>query len=176
MKVVMIRFFAGLLLGIALVLLGSYLFLTRGGMPVATKSRPLPFERFIAQVSLDNAIGKEAQRPSPLPADETNFAQGARVYRANCAVCHGLPEQPLSPIARGMFPQPPRLFPGKGVSDDPIGETYWKVRNGIRLTGMPGFVDGLSEAELWQVSLLLAKADQLPPAIRKQLAEGPRKP
>jgi len=24
-----------------------------------------------------------------------------------------------------------------GVSDDEPGETYWKVANGIRLTGMP---------------------------------------
>jgi len=26
-------------------------------------------------------------------------------------------------------------FKGKGVTDDPAGVTYWKVANGIRLTG-----------------------------------------
>jgi mono/diheme cytochrome c family protein len=51
------------------------------------------------------------------------------------------------------------------VSDDPPGETYWKVANGIRLTGMPAFKDVLTETEMWQVSLLLANADKpLPPA------------
>jgi len=52
-----------------------------------------------------------------------------------------------------------------GVTDDPPGETYWKVANGIRLTGMPSYKGILSETEMWQVSLLLANADKpLPPA------------
>src|SRR5262245_53619158 len=51
-----------------------------------------------------------------------------------------------------MFPKPPHLFRGKGVTDDEPGETYWKVANGIRLTGMPAFKNSLSETEMWQVS------------------------
>jgi thiosulfate dehydrogenase len=52
-----------------------------------------------------------------------------------------------------------------GVSDDPAGETYWKVANGIRLTGMPAYKEMLTDTEMWQVSLLLANADKpLPPA------------
>jgi mono/diheme cytochrome c family protein len=51
-----------------------------------------------------------------------------------------------------------------GVSDDPPGETYWKVDNGIRLTGMPAFKGVLTDAQIWQVSLLAASADKpLPP-------------
>jgi mono/diheme cytochrome c family protein len=51
-----------------------------------------------------------------------------------------------------------------GVTDDPPGETYWKVANGIRLTGMPSFEKVLTDTEMWQVSLLLANADKpLPP-------------
>ena len=45
-----------------------------------------------------------------------------------------------------------------GVSDDPPGETYWKVANGIRLSGMPSYKDLLTETQMWQVSLLLANA------------------
>jgi len=51
------------------------------------------------------------------------------------------------------------------VSDDPPGETYWKVANGVRLTGMPAYKDVLTDTQMWQVSLLLANADKpLPPA------------
>jgi len=56
----------------------------------------------------------------------------------------------------------PESTPKKGVTDDDVGETYWKVKNGIRLTGMPGYVSSLSENEMWQVSLLLLHADKLP--------------
>jgi len=121
-------------------------------------------------MALHAAVRKHAPKNSPVQPDETNLAAGARVYRTSCAVCHGLPEQPVTPIARGLFPKPPALFEGKGVTDDPPGETYWKAANGIRLTGMPGFKGALSDTELWQVSLLLAHADKLSPNVRKILS------
>jgi hypothetical protein len=70
-----------------------------------------------------------------------------------------------------MFPHPPQFFNGDTVTDDPPGETYWKAANGIRLTGMPGYKASLSETQLWQVSLLLAHADKLPPAVKAAVAE-----
>ena len=52
------------------------------------------------------------------------------------------------------------------VSDDPAGETYWKVANGIRLSGMPAFSHVLNQTEMWQVSQLLANADKpQPPGV-----------
>ena len=70
-----------------------------------------------------------------------------------------------------MFPRAPQLWMKHrnsdvvGVSDDPPGETYWKVANGLRLTGMPAFNKVLTETQMWQVSVLLANADKpLPPA------------
>jgi mono/diheme cytochrome c family protein len=61
-----------------------------------------------------------------------------------------------------MFPKPPQLFTGHGVTDDPAGETYWKTANGIRLTGMPAYKQTLSDQQMWQVSVMLANADKLP--------------
>jgi mono/diheme cytochrome c family protein len=84
-------------------------------------------------------------------------------------VCHGLPGQQMTNIAKGMFPRPPQLFHGKGVTDDPVGETFWIIRNGIRLTGMPGFQESLTEDQMWQVSQLLAHADKLPDSVKEEL-------
>jgi mono/diheme cytochrome c family protein len=69
-----------------------------------------------------------------------------------------------------MFPSPPQLFHGNGVTDDPVGETYWKVANGIRLTGMPAFRGSLTDEQLWQVSQLLANANKLPVGVRDFMA------
>ena len=51
-----------------------------------------------------------------------------------------------------------------GVSDNKPGAIYWKVANGIRLTGMPAFDHILNQTEMWQVSLLLKRAGQPLPA------------
>ncbi len=163
---------SGLVLGILLCLGGEYLFLTRGGLPVPTKGGPLPMERAIAKAALHSAIGKEADRPSPVPADENNLSAGAHVYREQCAVCHGEWGHGPSAIAQGMFPAPPQLLPPKkGVTDDPVGETYWKVKHGIRLTGMPGYDGALTETEMWQVSQLLLHADALPAGTQAVLRQ-----
>ena len=56
------------------------------------------------------------------------------------------------------------------MTDDPAGQTYWKVANGIRLTGMPAYGHVLTDTQMWQVSLLLKNADQqLPEPVVKIL-------
>jgi mono/diheme cytochrome c family protein len=82
-----------------------------------------------------------------------------------------LPGRDQTAIAKGEFPKPPQLFKGKGVTDDPPGVTYWKVANGIRLTGMPGFSGSLSTEQMWQVSLLLSNADKLPASVETVLQQ-----
>jgi len=161
------RIFLGLLLGLIFLPLCGWLYFWLGLAPVATASSPMPFEKRLAHMALNARIRKEASKNSPLQASNDNYQAGARIYRTNCAVCHGLPSQAESAISKGMYPKPPQLFKGHGVTDDPASETYWKVANGIRLTGMPAYVGSLSETEMWQVSMLLADADKLPQEVHK---------
>ena len=165
------RVLLGILVGAVLVLVAEALFLTMGGMPVAARGGPLPLERLLAGRAVEVAVGKDEGLTSPLPPDEKNLAAGAEVYRTYCAVCHGaLGELKREAIPAGMYPPPPLLLPpSKGVTDDPVGETHWKVKNGIRLTGMPSFEGALTEDQIWQVSLLLLKAGQLPDAVQHAL-------
>ena len=120
-------------------------------------------------MALHARIEKEMPKTVPIEPTEANLLAGATIYQQQCAVCHGLPGQSRTAIAQGMFPHPPQLFHGRGVTDDEPGETYWKVANGIRLTGMPGFRSTLKDDQLWQVSLLLAKANELPPSVKSAL-------
>jgi len=166
MKQFLFGFVAALLLiaaaGLAYILLGL--------APVATASAPLPFEELITGLALNARVNKEAPKSSPIPASAEAYAAGANIYRKNCAVCHGLPGQDQTAIAKGEFPKPPELLHGQGVTNDPVGVTYWKVANGIRLTGMPGFNASLSTAQMWQVSLL-SNASRLPATVVSTLKE-----
>jgi mono/diheme cytochrome c family protein len=165
----MMRFIQGFLAAVGLIVLGVAGYVGLGFAPVATASAPLPFEELVTGIALRARINREAPKSSPVPPTEEVYAAGARTYRNNCAVCHGLPAQGQTAIAKGEFPKPPELFEGKGVTEDPVGDTYWVVANGIRLTGMPGFTSSLSSDQIWQVSLLLANADKLSPAVKRAL-------
>ncbi|HWH58758.1 MAG TPA: cytochrome c [Terriglobales bacterium] len=167
------KFILGIVVGIILVALAGYFYFATGSAPVATTDNTMPFEAMMANKALHARIDKEMPRSVPIAADEAAYMAGAGIYRENCEVCHGAPGLQQSAIAKGMFPKPPHLFRGKGVTDDPPGETYWKVANGIRLTGMPGFKGNLSDTQMWQVSLLLANADKISDAVKQQLAPPP---
>lgn len=159
----------GIVLGIVLVFVGIYFYFATGQAPVATKSSEMPFEHRFAHMALDAYLNKQPHPNPPVSPDETTFLAAAKVYTEHCAVCHGLPGEPKTAIADGMFPKPPQLFHGVGVTDDEPWETYWKVNSGIRMTGMPGFGDRLSETQMWQVSILLKNADKISPAVKTQL-------
>lgn len=163
-------FVFGLILGLIAIPLAVYVYFDSGSAPVATSAQAMPFEKMLARKALHARAEKEMPKDVPLPWNESNLVAGAQIYREHCAVCHGLPGQASTAIAKGMYPKPPDLFQGKGVTDDPPGETFWKVSGGIRMTGMPGFQQTLSNTQLWQVSLLLANADKIPQAAKDALS------
>lgn len=167
-------FVIGVLVGVLLLVGGVYYYFVSGMAPVAVADPPLPYEKKMANRSLDAHI-KNAKVPAPpIPADEENLLAGAKVYKENCAVCHGLPDQPPPAIADNMYPHATLMFKGKGVSDDPPQESYWKAANGIRLTGMPSFKGILTNTQLWQATQLVASSDKLPDSVKKTL--GPEAP
>ncbi len=167
----MIKFFLGVVVGIGLLVLVSYLFVTHGGIFMGTDTKPLPLERATAGAALNASIGKNADDSSPLPADETNLQAGAKIYMQACAGCHGQLDQ-ASSAAKGFYPRPPHLLPpSKGVTDDPVGATHWVVKHGIRFSAMPSFNQKLNDSEIWQMSLFLKNADKLPAPVQDSLRQ-----
>jgi mono/diheme cytochrome c family protein len=127
-------------------------------------------EAFFARIGRKSRIRAEQPKRDLSTFSAEDLEAGADIYQKNCAFCHGLPNQPKPNAAKGMFPRAPQLLDKDDmVTDDPVGESFWKVKNGMRLSGMPGFKDSLSETQIWQVSALLAKAEQLPAEVSAKL-------
>jgi mono/diheme cytochrome c family protein len=168
------KFVSGMIIGVALVPIAFYLYMRSGRAPVATSAPPMPMEKMFANSALHAKLHEEAPKTAPIRADEAALLAGVRVYRDDCAVCHGTPHQPATAVSKGMYPRPPQLFQlDEMVTDDPAGVTFWKAKYGIRLSGMPGFQAALSDEQLWQVSLLLAGADKLPASVQQALTAPP---
>lgn len=167
-------FVIGVLVGVLLLAGGVYYYFVSGMAPVAAADNPMPMEKMLASRSLNAHIDKANVPQPPIPVNEENYVAGAKLYRDNCAGCHGLPDQPPPAIANKMFPHATLLFKGKGVTDDPPQESYWKAANGIRLSGMPGFKDALTDTQLWELALLVANADKIPDSAKKILAPEPQ--
>lgn len=164
-------FVLGMLTTVLIIFVGGYLFVTGGGVPMETTATPLPLEQTVAGMAIRASIANAGDRKDPLSLNDDNLLAGARVYKENCAGCHGTPGGQQTAISKGMFPPPPQLFEKDGmVIDDPEGVIYWIVTHGIRLSGMPGFARALTDTERWQVTMLAAHGDKLSPPVQAVIA------
>lgn len=162
-------------LGVTAVFGAAFVYLRFGHPPVAVADAPLPFEKQIVHVPLHTRIDQEMPHTVPIAGTPENLLAGAGLYKQNCAFCHGVPGH-KSEVGPHMYPNAPQLWVSHhggvvGVSDDPAGESYWKIQNGIRLAGMPAFDHLLSEQQMWQITLLIKNADKPLPQVSADLQQ-----
>ncbi|HTZ75207.1 MAG TPA: cytochrome c [Candidatus Aquilonibacter sp.] len=189
------KFIVGMIAGVVIVCALVLVYLVSGFAPVAATDKPMPLETWIAGTALQKRMQKDAPTRDLSTMTDADLLVGADTYKKDCAVCHGLPDQATADIGDGMFPPAPQLMrtppprpgrageparrggpppgfaaaqmgtvKGRGASGD-----FWRVKNGIRLTGMPSFEKTLSDDQMWQVVYLLSKRRNLPPDVKAAL-------
>lgn len=162
-------FIAGIVVAILVALIGGYLVLQSGLIPANADGKPGGLELWAAGTSLDATLRNQApKQANPVALTDANLAEGVALYGQHCAICHGTAAgaSSASPLAKGLYPAPPQLA-DEGVEDDPEGVTYWKVKHGIRLTGMPAWGPTLNDRQIWTLALFLKHMDKLPPAAKQ---------
>ena len=160
---------SGVALTLAVALIGAYALVQSGLIPASADAKPGQLETWMARTSLNATLRREAPKDqNPVALTEQNLLNGVHLFAQNCAVCHGSAkgDASSSPIAKGLYQKPPQLAT-EGVEDDPDGFSFWKIKHGIRLTGMPSFEDSLSDQEIWTLALFLKHMDKLPPAVQQ---------
>jgi thiosulfate dehydrogenase len=160
---------SGVALTLAVALIGAYALVQSGLIPASADAKPGQLETWMARTSLNATLRREAPKDqNPVALTEQNLLNGVHLFAQNCAVCHGSAkgDASSSPIAKGLYQKPPQLAT-EGVEGDPDGVSFWKIKHGIRLTGMPSFEDSLSDQEIWTLALFLKHMDKLPPAVQQ---------
>jgi thiosulfate dehydrogenase len=161
-------FIFGMLATIVFALVAGYIGVTQGLLiPANADAKPSRMETWAASRSLKATIAREAPtQPNPIAATDANYVAAIKLYHANCSACHGVPGERSSTIAIGLYQHAPQLAK-HGVEDDPEGETFWKIKHGIRMTGMPAFTRSLSDEQVWTLALFLKHMDKLPAGPQK---------
>lgn len=96
----------------------------------------------------------------PKLSDEGMIADGASHYAGMCTGCHLAPGMKENEMRPGMNPKPPILadFP----PDDPA-ETFWAIKHGIKMTGMPAWGTTHDDNEIWELVAFLQKLHGMTP-------------
>ena len=162
-------FVFGFVTAVFVALLGGYFVLRGGFIPANADATPGSLETWAAETSLEATLAREAPKgPDPVPLTDANLVAGIELYGRHCAICHGTAQGTASssPVAKGLYPPPPQLAT-EGVEDDPEGYSFWRIKHGIRLTGMPSWKATLSDQQIWTLALFLKHMDKLPPAAQQ---------
>ncbi len=166
-------FIFGILATVIVGAVGAYVAVNSGVIPANADGAPLPLERWAASTSLRATLEREAPKdPNPVVLNDANLIAGIKLYSDNCAFCHGTAkgEASATTVAKGEYPPPPQLATD-GVEDDPEGYSFWKIKHGIRLTGMPAWKSALNDQQIWTLALFLKHMDKLPPAAQQEWAK-----
>jgi mono/diheme cytochrome c family protein len=163
----MIKYFvSGVVLTLAVAAIGGYFVLRTGVIPANADAKPGPIEIWAAKLSLHATMDREAPKgPSPVAMTDANLVEGINLYAQHCAICHGTSKgnESVSALAKGLNPSPPQLG-SEGVEDDSEGESFWKIKHGIRWTGMPSWKESLNDEQIWKLAIFLKHMDKLPSA------------
>lgn len=166
-------FIAGMIATILVGAICAYLLLQSGFIPANADAKPGGLELWAAGTSLNATLRSQApKQANPVVLSSAHLIEGINLYGQHCAICHGTAAgaSSASPLAKGLYPAPPQ-FAEEGVEDDPEGVSYWKIRHGIRLTGMPAWGRSLSDQQIWTLALFLKHMDKLPPDAQRVWAE-----
>lgn len=103
---------------------------------------------------LDYAMGRAVEvradaKPPPDLMEAQRVRGGLALYRDHCLQCHGAPGVSPDALAFGLTPAPANLVHAGRTW--PPDEIFWIVRNGVKMTGMPGWAYRLTDDEIWNL-------------------------
>lgn len=167
------KFIGGMIFALICATAFIYVYLNRGYIDLRADAPMSRVERFFVDDMMDNWAQRNAPKSSSIQPTEQNLIDAVRIYKNNCAVCHGSPNNPASGLAQSMYPRIPQ-FMRNAPSDMAEGELYYIVKHGVRQTGMPGWDKVLSDEQIWHLAGFLRNMEKLPPPVAAEWQASPQ--
>ena len=152
----------------ALALLAAVLFIWFGVFNIAASEKHWGVTTMLLDVVRERSIEVRSEAiNAPLMDAAASLPNGAKNYAAMCAQCHLAPKMEPTELNRGLYPQPP-VF-NKSDKEHELATTYWIIKNGLKLTGMPAWGAFHTEQQLWELALFVTKLKGMSEAEYKEL-------
>ncbi len=149
---------------LAIVVLGGIGFMYSGAYDVSASKPDKGLIRWALVTTQRHSVhrGVESLKGIQVPnlEDPKRIQTGLVHYHEMCTTCHGAPGVNISEIGQGLNPDPPEL---SDIWKDEPQETFWVVKNGIKMTGMPSFGVTHTDDEIWDIVAFVRKMGKLTP-------------
>lgn len=147
-------------------IIGAALLAARmGWWPVAATDRPTQFEAALGESALNASLARQAATLSnPLQPSNEILLAGQKIFKMNCAGCHGTPGQPSQWGTQNFYPRVPQFGDRPPTLTAP--QMFVAIKYGIRYTGMGAWNGMMSDEEVWKVATFLQRIGSLPPEVQ----------
>jgi predicted CXXCH cytochrome family protein len=123
----------------------------------STADQPSFLETVVARTARNLSVPRKARmEANPWQATDQVLKEARESYIDRCAVCHGPDGSGQTQVGNNLYPKVPDLrSPGTQRLTD--GEIRYIIRNGVRLTGMPGWAKPHDEQsdDSWKLVLFI---------------------
>src|ERR1041385_4654005 len=116
------------IIGLALLPIGALLVTWLGWWPTRATASPPTWARAFAQAALRSSVAKRARGiTNPIPVSDETLLAGMKIYRMNCAGCHGDLGQPSHWGTTGFYPRVPQFADAPSRLSPP--EMFFVIKN-----------------------------------------------
>lgn len=143
-------------------LIGGVFFIYLGVFNVAADEPHTKLAYWLMETVRERSISVRARGiEAPSLRDPAQIASGSADYNEMCTGCHLAPGIEESEMAAGMYPKPPIL--AKVKRDNPA-ETFWIIKHGFKMSGMPAWGLTHDDDRIWAMVAFLQQLPRLTPA------------
>ncbi len=140
-----------LALVVLVLLIGAGVILFASQFNLSALPEPGRAETYLATKAKVWLVRRNARSVPKAPANNpASVAVGGMMFRGECANCHGIDGRTPTDVGRWMYPRTLDLNSPE-VQQWSDAELFWIIKNGIRLSGMPGFGKIHSDAQIWNL-------------------------
>jgi mono/diheme cytochrome c family protein len=109
-------------------------------------------ERILAALRERSIETRARELAAPDLGDPKRVVAGAGQYAEMCESCHLAPGVADTELRKGLYPKPPEL--ARRAPGD-ARESFWIVKHGVKMTGMPAWGPTHDDETLWNIVAFL---------------------
>lgn len=149
----------------------ALLFAYSGLVNVAAVGKEGNISKWFLTSVRDKSIGsRSGDIAVPALTDSSLLAKGFDYYNEMCVTCHGAPGHEPDELAQGLNPPAP-LF-AHTPSTRSAAETFWIIKNGIKMTGMAAFGPTHSDSLIWGMAAVVRQLASMTPEMYTAKTKG----
>jgi mono/diheme cytochrome c family protein len=158
------KFVYGLLIGMCLTPVVGLVAIFLGWTPVQATADPPSWERLLGREAFQSSMARQPKLQNPVQPNSETLRSGLKIYRDNCAGCHGDSGKPSHWGTTGFYPRVPQFDIEPPLVPD--WQMFWIVKRGVRYTGMAAWEGEMSDDNIWMVVTFLSHLRNLPPDVQ----------